>query len=328
MRAPGRPAVIQVSAIGVDETAPTAFSQAKRDGDATLMARDLDWVVLRPSVVVGRQAYGGSALFRGLAALPILPVPPSTGRMAVVQLDDVAATVAFFLQPEAPARLVLDLAGPEDLDFAGLVAAYRRWLGWRPARAVTLPAWMFALVCRVGDVAGWLGWRSPMRSTAWAEIRRGAAGYPDRWTAVTGIRPQSMAAALAANPAGVQERWFARAYLAKPLLIAGLSLFWVVTGVIALGPAAGQAAAVLDQAGAPLWLAPAGALADMAVGLAIARCRSARRGLQTGIALSALYLAGATLLTPALWFDPLGPIVKILPIVLAHVAALAVVDDR
>ena len=34
------------------------------------MARDLEWVVLRPSVVVGRQAYGGSALFRGLAALP------------------------------------------------------------------------------------------------------------------------------------------------------------------------------------------------------------------------------------------------------------------
>jgi len=39
------------------------------------MNRDLDWVILRPSVVVGSAAYGGSALFRGLAALA-----PSTWR--------------------------------------------------------------------------------------------------------------------------------------------------------------------------------------------------------------------------------------------------------
>ena len=47
----------------------------ERPGDEALEATSLDWVILRPSVVVGRQAYGGSALFRGLAALPLLPVP-------------------------------------------------------------------------------------------------------------------------------------------------------------------------------------------------------------------------------------------------------------
>ena len=61
--------VVHLSAIGVDRDAPTAFSHSKFEGDKALMARDLDWVILRPSVVVGRPAYGGSALFRGLAAL-------------------------------------------------------------------------------------------------------------------------------------------------------------------------------------------------------------------------------------------------------------------
>ena len=65
--------VVHISAIGVDRQAPTAFSRSKAQGDAALMASGLDWVVLRPSVVVGRAAYGGSALFRGLAALPLLP---------------------------------------------------------------------------------------------------------------------------------------------------------------------------------------------------------------------------------------------------------------
>ncbi len=320
--------IIQISAIGVDETAPTAFSQSKRDGDAALMARDLDWVVLRPSVVVGRQAYGGSALFRGLAALPVLPVPPATGGMDVVQLGDVAATVSFFLRPGAPAQLMLDLAGPERLDFAGLVAAYRRWLGWPPARLLPLPAGIFAAACRLGDLAGRLGWRPPVRSTAWAEMAKGAMGDPGAWTAATGIRPQGLTAALSASPAGVQERWFARAYLAKPLLIAGLSLFWIVTGLIALGPGRAQALAVLDQADAPRWLAFAGALADIAIGAAIARRASVRAGLWAAIGLSMLYLVGATILTPALWLDALGPIVKILPIILVHVAALALIEDR
>ena len=70
------------------------------------MARNLDWVILRPSVVVGRQAYGGSALFRGLAALPILPRLAGTGPLQIVQLDDLVRTVLFFLQPDAPSRLV------------------------------------------------------------------------------------------------------------------------------------------------------------------------------------------------------------------------------
>jgi uncharacterized protein YbjT (DUF2867 family) len=78
--------IVHLSAIGVDREAPTEFSRSKIEGDRALMQRELDWVVLRPSVVLGLAAYGGSALFRGLAALPWLPVMPDTGPLQVVQL--------------------------------------------------------------------------------------------------------------------------------------------------------------------------------------------------------------------------------------------------
>ncbi|MGH7881213.1 MAG: NAD-dependent epimerase/dehydratase family protein, partial [Candidatus Binataceae bacterium] len=120
--------VIQISTIGLDRETPTEFSRTKLAGDRLLMSLDLDWVILRPSVVVGRAAYGGSALFRGLAALPFLPITPGTGLLQIVQLDDVVRTVELLLPPGAPARLVLELAGPERLAFEGVVAAYRRWL--------------------------------------------------------------------------------------------------------------------------------------------------------------------------------------------------------
>src|SRR5206468_12737819 len=46
--------VIHFSAIGVDRETPSAFSKTKLSGDKALMERDLDWVILRPSVAIGR----------------------------------------------------------------------------------------------------------------------------------------------------------------------------------------------------------------------------------------------------------------------------------
>jgi uncharacterized protein YbjT (DUF2867 family) len=67
----------------------TDFPRTKLHGDQKLIASQLDWVILRPSVVLGRPVYGASALFRALAILPILPVMPNTGSLQVVQLEEV-----------------------------------------------------------------------------------------------------------------------------------------------------------------------------------------------------------------------------------------------
>jgi uncharacterized protein YbjT (DUF2867 family) len=324
--------IVHLSAIGIDRAAPTAFSQTKREGEEALAGSHLDWVILRPSIVLGPEVYGGSALVRGLAALPVLPLMPDTGPLQVVQLEDVVATIRFFLEPGAPARLALDLAGPDALAFADIVARYRRWLGWRDARALPVPRPLAGLLYRLGDVAGRLGWRPPLRSTARHEIARGAIGDPAPWTAMTAIRPQSLDAALAEGPSSVQERWFARLYALKPALFAGLSFYWAATGAISLGPGYRIGVDLMRETGAGRLSGDAvvaGAAADLAVGAAIAWRPTSRRGLYAAIALSAFYLgAGSALLPGRLWRDPLGPLLKILPILLAHLAALAVLEDR
>lgn len=324
--------VIHFSAMGVDKAQPSAFSKSKLAGEDALTARDLDWVILRPSVVFGRAAYGGSALVRGLAALPWLPVMPASGELQVVQLDDVVRTVEFFVSPSAPSRVAVDLAGPERLSFTDVVLAYRRWLGWPAPRIINLPEWAAALAYKAGDLAGFLGWRSPIRSTARREIARGASADNSAWRAITGIEPRPLALALASEPASVQERWFARLYFLKPLSFATFSAFWIATGIVSLtiGWEIGKGLMLLGGVQDP-WaslVVIAGALADIAIGLAIAWRRTARAGLWAGVAISLAYAVIGTILLPDLWREPLGPMLKIWPIVAFNLILIAILEDR
>lgn len=322
--------IVQISALGIDGGA-TDFSSSKRAGDAALARSALDWVILRPSVVIGRPAYGGSALMRGLAGLPLLPRMPQAGFLDVVTLDDVVETVSRMLRPDAPSRVTLDLAGPERLRFEDVVQSFRRWLGRPSARLVTVPDAVMALAWRVGDLLAWLGWRSPIRTTARREILRGSTGDPAEWTRLTGIRPGTLGDWMAANPATVQERWFSALYLLKPLMLGVFALFWLLTGIVSLGPGFEAGEKMMRAAGAgPLSAAGviAGAVADIGIGVAILFRRTARLALVAAFLLSLLYLIAGSLLAPELWRDPLGPLMKIWPILVLNLACLAVLEER
>src|SRR5215218_7977294 len=72
----------------------------------------------------------------------------------------------------------------------------------------------------------------------------------------------------------------------------------------------------------------AGALTDLCIGLAIAFRRTSRLGLYAAIGISFAYAIIGTILVPRLWADPLGPMLKIWPIIVAHFVALAILEDR
>jgi uncharacterized protein YbjT (DUF2867 family) len=323
--------VIHLSAMNVEAGGVSDFSRSKQRIEDWLQQSALDWVILRPSVVVGRAAFGGSALFRGLAALPFVPKVDDAGRIAVVQLDDVAETVVRMVASDAPSRVAIDLAGPEALTFEAIVARYRAWLGWRPARAVSGAGPLLALGYALGDLAGKLGWRPPVRSTARAELRRGAVRSPEAWTRLTGIAPRSLDSALAAEPASVQERWFARLFLLKPLALVIFAFFWLLTGYVSLGPGFEVGMGYMRRAEAGWLSAPsviAGGLADIVIGLGILWRRTTRLALVGGLLLTLGYLVIGSLILPELWLDPLGPMMKVWPLVAFNLMLLAILDER
>ncbi len=204
---------MHISALGADAGVPTAFARTCYAGDAALMARDLDWVILRPSVVTDARPTAAARCCAGL--LPCRSrLRCRAGELQVVQLDDLVRTVAFFPAPAAPGRLVLDLVGPERLSFAQVVRSIAAGFGWREAPLVRLPAWTPARHAARGPRRG-LGWRSPLRSTARLEIMRGSVGSPAEWTRIVGIVLRFVAAFALAARSPRQRRSAVRAALPR-----------------------------------------------------------------------------------------------------------------
>jgi uncharacterized protein YbjT (DUF2867 family) len=325
--------VVHVSAIGAEPAGPTSFSRTKAEAEAHLRQLDLDWVILRPALVLAPAVYGGTAMLRGLAGLPwVTPLIGPASRIQVVSIDDVADTVAFALAPGAPAQASWELAHPHPHSLGEIVAAIRRWLGFPPQRPVRIPGAVEALASKAADAVGWLGWRSPARSTAIAQLAHGVIGDPAPWNTATGIKPQSLDELLASAPASLQDRWFARLYFIKPLAIGALALFWIATGVIALGPGRAPSLAHLSEAGVRGALADivliGGAIFDIVLGLLLLWRRATRAVLITMLAVTPVYVLVGTLLAPQLWADPLGPFTKIVPMLVATLFTLAILEER
>ncbi len=328
--------LIHLSVPGDADGDRTPFSRTKREGERAIAASGAEFVILRPGFVIAPAAYGGSALMRALAAWPVrLPPREGAAAFAATAISDICETVARVAARRRAGETgwrktwaVMEQAPGTVGDMVDILRAHsggpKPWLG--------LHGWALAAGAMAGDAVALLGWRPPVRSTAIAEMRRGVTGDPGPWMADTGIVPLSARQAVTALPATVQEKWFARLYLLKALALGMLVVFWCVSGAIALTAAFVPARAILLAHGFGFPLAQAvtivSSMMDIAVGLLIAFRATARLGLAAGIAVSLGYMAGAAVLTPGLWFEPLGALVKTGPAIVLMLFCLALRDDR
>jgi hypothetical protein len=150
--------------------------------------------------------------------------------------------------------------------------------------------------------------------------------------AATGIVPATIAHAVGRHAATIQDKWFARLFLIKPLAVGSLALFWLLSGFIALVISFPATTAILTSRGWPdafaVPFAFVTSLMDIGVGVLIAFRRTAAIGLAAGIVIALGYLAGCAILTPDLWLEPLGALVKTGPAIVLMLVILAMLDNR
>jgi len=329
--------LIHVSIPGAANEDKTAFATTKREAERLIEASGIPYAILRPGFVIAPSAYGGSAMVRALAAFPLaLPADESATPFQPVAVEDIAATVAWLAgrEPDDPTSRAVswDLMQPQKISLGGVIDQFRFAFGTAGWPRMAMPTFLLDFGARCGDLVSRLGWMPPMRSTAIAELRRGVTGDPAPWIAATGIVPKTIAQAIGQRAATIQDKWFARLFLIKALMLASLVLFWIASGFIALVISFPATQAILAEHGFPRWLvAPFAALtslADFSVGVLIAFRRTCAAGLIAGIVVSLGYMAGTAILTPDLWIEPLGALVKTGPAIVLMLVALLTLDSR
>ncbi len=325
--------IIQISALGIE--AETEFARSKTLADDHLAGLKLDWFILRPSLVYAPGAYGGTALFRAVAALPFVTPVPGDGEQQFqpIAMSDLTDGILDLLKPTVPARRVIVVAGPDHVSLQDILGGLREWMGLRPSKIVRVPMAFVRFAAVISDLAGWLGARGSLRSTAISQLDHGNTAPVDAYAQAFGREPMSFSQGLARHPSQTQDRWHAWLYFVRPALRITMALFWVFTGLISLTDAiwqtpGGRAIATMfpqDLLPFALW---GGASIDICLGaLLFVRWRVSLICMLM-LAVTAAYLIGLSIMAPTLWIDPLGPMIKMLPIAVALLVIAAIDSDR
>jgi uncharacterized protein YbjT (DUF2867 family) len=321
--------VIQISAISAEAGAGTEYASTKRDADAFLAASDLDWVILRPSLVYAEGAYGGTALFRALAALPgVIPVVGKGDQVfQPIHVDDLAAVVLRVLTQPEMSRITIDPVGPNTLELRQILVDLRRWLGFSPPRIIEIPERLVRAAARLGDVVG-----GPINTTALRQLTFGNAGSIESFVEKSGVEPRRWHEALLARPAQAQDRWHARLYFVRPMLRWALAATWIVSGLVGFAQPWSGVASILDALGLPdsaarlvFW---GSCTADIVIGGLLLVGRHPALAVAAQLVFVIGYTAALSYAQPALWGDPFGPLLKNLPIAAAILALGAIENAR
>src|SRR5262249_25331407 len=114
--------MVHVSAIGADAGAPAQYARSKAAGEKVVLATSPSAVILRPSVLFGRE----DDFFNKFAALArVLPALPLVGGghtlFQPVFAGDVASAVVAALEGRAQGGQIFELGGPQVLSFKELM---------------------------------------------------------------------------------------------------------------------------------------------------------------------------------------------------------------
>jgi len=318
--------VVQISALGAAALAPTAFLRTKHQADCALSASGLEWFVLRPSLVAGRDG-ASSRAFRVLASLPLIPLP-GKGRQALqpVALGDLVEAVLRCLAASPAARTV-DVVGPEPLTLAQMLARYRSVLRLGRPRWLPVPLPLVRAALRLlRPLTGVLASPETLRM-----LEAGNTASPERLSALLGRPPRPFAAAFESADAAALRAEAVCAW-AEPLLRIALAAVWLVTAWVSLFVfPVWDSLRLLARVGVPAWGAPpmlvGAAVLDAVLGV-LTLLRPSRMLWWAQLALIVFYSAVIAWRLPEMWAHPFGPLLKNVPIVVMLFVLLGLTPAR
>lgn len=319
--------VIQISALGIADGPNIAYVTSKRALDEALLTLNVSSCILRPSLVYSSGAYGGTALLRALSALPFaIPlIGKGESRFQPIAMFDLVKVVAHFLI--CTEKGIFNVVGPEAVTMKTILLRLRQWLGFKTVKTYNIPLPLIRCLAKLGDLTH----TEPLNSVSLHMTLHENIADPQPLQALLPFHLTPFDKGLEHYPSQTQDRWQARLYFLRPLLKTSLILLWLLSGLIPLlNPASAEN--MLALAGFPAssfpWIRVLTCSWDMLLALGLLWSVNSRLmgALQLITVLS--YTLVASLLLPHLWLDPLAPLLKNIPLLVAIAMSLAIEERR
>ena len=308
--------IIQISALGADARAQSAYHRTKKQADDFLATLPIAWTIVQPSLVYGP---GGSSakLFNTLAALPII-VLPGRGEQCVqpIHIDDLCAAIVNLAAVPRADHQIVALVGARPFSLRDMLDSLRQQMSLPATPMLSVPMPLVKLGAALGNLLP----HSLLDSATLQMLERGNTAPANAITALLGHPPRAVNefidSAFAAASADT-----ARINALLPILRSSFVLLWIVTGLLSFGiyPVE-QSYALLARVGiaAPLnaWMLHGAASLDVALGVGILLIR--KRWLwRLQMALIILYSLIIAVFLPEFWLHPFGPVLKNIPLLAA-----------
>jgi len=130
-------ALLHVSAIGADTESSSKYGRSKGDGEAAVRKAFKGAIILRPSIVFGREDEFINRFAGMMRMLPIVPVIGAETKFQPVFVGDVAETVASCLENSAGhAGKIYEIGGPQILSMLELNQWIAKAIGRSPIYAL------------------------------------------------------------------------------------------------------------------------------------------------------------------------------------------------
>lgn len=114
-------ALVQMSAIGADPDSPSLYGRSKAGGEAAAKESFPDAMIVRPSIVFGREDEFINRFASMIQMLPIVPIIGSETKFQPVFVGDVAEAITTLLSaPADHAGKTFELGGPEIISMGDL----------------------------------------------------------------------------------------------------------------------------------------------------------------------------------------------------------------
>jgi uncharacterized protein YbjT (DUF2867 family) len=113
--------LVHVSALGAAKDAPSMYQRSKAAGEAVLQGSQVDWTVLRPSVMFGEGDQFLTVFARLQKLLPMMPLAGADTLFQPVWVGDVVDAVVQCLQRNDTVKRTYEVCGPERLTLRQLV---------------------------------------------------------------------------------------------------------------------------------------------------------------------------------------------------------------